>query len=779
MKLLELSIVAITAVGIQSDAWAQDTGSVTGTVTLESTGDPVHGAVVLLIGLGRFTTTDGEGRFVIGDVPAGSYQLLVEREHLTAERQDVTVEPGSTADISVTLALSPIHEQVTVTTSARGESTALEQFNAVTTLDSFELAKDMHGNIGQALENEAGVSKRSFGPAASRPIIRGFDGDRVLIMQDGTRTGDLSSQSADHNVTIDPASLERIEIIKGPATLLYGSNAVGGVVNTISPQDTFRRSQPQGMRGQIIADGGTANSQLGGNANVRYGNGDWMIWGGGGSRRTENYSTPEGNVENSGSDLTNGSIGAGFYGERAFFSLGYGVEDGRFGVPGAGEFHGHEEEGHEEEGHEEEGEEEFFIDNDQRRQNVRFDFGLQNLSNTLLDGARVIFQRIDWNHDEIEIDEGVESVGTAFTNDIYLLRAEFEQNKTSNLTGRFGIWYKNRDYLVEGEEALAPPTTQNAFAGFAYEELTLGPATTLSFGGRLEYNEFDPAMRQEGEGHEGEGEGEEEDEGHGHEEEPPDSLPRSFTGFSGAVGLRYDFARSAAFVGNVTSSYRAPALEELYNFGPHVGNLAFEIGDPNLERERINGVDLGLKGQARGVDADFNFFYYDISNYVFPAFEDEILDGLRLAEFRQSDARFVGFDAQTNFRVMDYLWLKAAFSYVDARLTEIDEDVPRTPPFHGRVEFEIPYENFTVTPELVWSAEQDDIFSTGETPTDGYTVLNLKAQYVLARTHQAHIFAVNAYNLTDELYRLHTNFIKDFAPEIGRGIKFTYSLRFF
>lgn len=769
MKLVKLSMVAILASGIHAEVFAQETGSVTGTITLESTGEPVHGAIVLLIGLGRFTTSGGDGRFILEDVPVGSYQLLVEREHLTAERQDVTVAPDATTDVSVTLALSPIHEEVTVTTSARGESTALEQFNAVTTLDSFELAKDMHGNIGEALQNEAGVTKRSFGPASSRPIIRGFDGDRVLVMQDGTRTGDLSSQSADHNVTIDPANLERVEIIKGPATLLYGSNAVGGIVNAISPQDTFRRSHPEGVRGQVIADGGTANGQLGGNANVRYGNGQWVVWGSGGSRRTDDYGTPEGEIENSKSELTNGGVGTGFYGERAYFSVGYGIEDGRFGVPGAGEFHGHEEEDHEEEG-----DEEFFIDNDQRRQNVRLDFGFQNLSNALLDGARVIFQRIDWNHDEIEIEDGVESIGTQFTNDVYLFRAELEQHKTSNLTGRFGIWYKNRDYVVEGEEALAPPTEQNAFAGFAYEELTLGPATTLSFGGRLEYNDYDPAMRAEGEAHD-----EEEDEGHGHEEEPSDSLPRSFTGFSGAVGLRYDLTTSAAFVGNVTSSYRAPALEELYNFGPHVGNLAFEVGDPNLERERINGIDLGLRGRGRGLDADVSFFYYDIGNFVFPAFEEEIRDGLRLAEFQQADARFVGFDAQANFRLLEYLWLKAAFSYVDAKLTEIDETVPRTPPFHGRVELEIPYKSLTVTPELVWSAEQDDIFSTGETPTDGYTVLNLKAQYVLPRTHQAHIFAVNAYNLTDELYRLHTNFIKDFAPEIGRGIKFTYSLRFF
>ena len=120
----------------------------------------------------------------------------------------------------------------------------------------------------------------------------------------------------------------------------------------------------------------------------------------------------------------------------------------------------------------------------------------------MLDSAKVVFQRVDWNHDEVEIDAGIESVGTQFTNDIYLLRAEFEQSRTSDLTGRFGIWYKNRDYNAIGAEALSPRTTLTAFAGFAYEELALGPATTLSFGGRVEHNDYNPEMRQEGEGQE-------------------------------------------------------------------------------------------------------------------------------------------------------------------------------------------------------------------------------------------------------------------------------------
>ena len=136
------------------------------------------------------------------------------------------------------MSLSPVHEEITVTANPSGSGAAFEAFNAVSTLDSFDLVTGSHGTLGEALENQPGIAKRGFGPGSSRPIIRGFDGDRVLMMQDGISTGDLSSQSGDHGVTIDPNGLERVEVVSGPATLLYSSNAVGGLVNAITPHES-------------------------------------------------------------------------------------------------------------------------------------------------------------------------------------------------------------------------------------------------------------------------------------------------------------------------------------------------------------------------------------------------------------------------------------------------------------------------------------------------------------------------------------------------------------
>ena len=339
------------------------------------------------------------------------------------------------------------------------------------------------------------------------------------------------------------------------------------------------------------------------------------------------------------------------------------------------------------------------------------------------------------------------------------------------MTGRFGIAAWNRDYEAIGAEALAPKTKQNAFAGFVYEELTLG-RTRVQFGGRVERNDFNPEARAVGEEPPAEP-------GATEEPEPPDATPRDFTGFSGSAGVHFDLTGNTALVANLSHSYRAPALEELYNFGPHIGNLAFEIGNPDLDAEKTLGLDFTVRTRTNRAKGEFNVYYYDIDNFVFPAFTDEELDGLRIALFDQGDSRFVGYDTTGSFELRPQTWLHVNLGYVNAKLTETDLPSPRIPPLHGRVQVDVPIKNgITVSPELAWAAKQDRIF-INETATAGYGVFNLGASYVLAKSHVAHQVTLRAFNLTNELYRNHTSFIKDLAPEIGRGLKVTYVLKFF
>ena len=759
-------LAGLVAGALATTAYAQDTGTVRGEVTFAASGEPVHGAVVLVLGPSLVALTEEDGVFEIQDVPAGTYEILAQREHLTAARQTVAVQAGHAVVVDFRLDLTTIHEELTVTATAGGPTTAFEAFNAISTLDSFDLVTNAQGSLGEALQNQPGVANRSFGPGASRPIIRGFDGDRVLLTEDGIRSGDLSGQSGDHGVTIDPNGLERVEIVRGPATLLYGSNAVGGVVNAITPHESNRESPVPGTHGQIGADTGSANGQAGTNASMQHATGRLLLWAGGGTRRSSDYTTPEGTIENSATGLSNGRAGAGYLGGRLFASGGVQIEDGRHGVPFAGAFHADAGGG----ATAEQDDEEVRVNLESRRRVGRFDAGMHNLTNGVIDGFRVVFNIIDWRHDEFETADRVESVGTMFHNRAYVLRAEMNQRQTATLAGKFGVWSNVRQYVATGEEALAPATHQTALAAFAYEEVDFG-RYRVQFGGRIERNAYTVAARTE-----------DHDRGSGglapEAIAPPDVGDRAFTGASASVGIQVDLREHVTFVANVTRFYRAPALEELYNFGPHIGNLVFEVGNPDLEREGTIGLDLSLRHQSSWFRGNVNAYLYEIDDFVFRAVGEVEIDGLPVAPFTQANSRFVGFEVSANVRVVDAVWVNLGLGMVDAELTGTNEPLPRIPPLRGQVSFDISYRGFTIGPEWIVAAAQDQV-SRNETETDGYSVFNLTASYVWPMQHMAHILSATGYNLTDELYRSHTSFIKDLAPEIGRGVKLAYSMRFF
>ena len=773
------SIVALAAVPVH----AQETGTVQGTVALPEYGS-VHGAVILVVGTGKFALSDEGGRFAIDGVPAGSYEVLAQREHLTAGRQTVTVDPGQAATVDFVLELSPVHEDVTVTASVDGTETTFEAFNAVTTVDAFDIARESAASLGDALRNEPGIAIRSFGPGANRPIIRGFD-DRVLILEDGVRTGDLSSESGDHGVAVDPNSAERIEIVRGPATLLYGSNAVGGLVNVITPHESTRESLLEGTRAQLSADLGSANGQAGTTVGLQHARNGVHYWAGGSMRRTEDYATPLGIVENSATESTNARAGVGWSGDRLFASAGVTLNDGRYGVPFAGEFHGHHEV--DSGGHGDDHGGEAAIALDWQRRALRFDVGLQGLANRVVEGVQLSLNAIDWGHDELEIEAGNENVGTRYDNRVYILRADVDQRQTAHLSGRFGAWTQIRDFEAAGVEALAPRTDLSSFAAFAYEELSLG-RFRVQFGGRVDRDNYRVAERSGGDAHDAHDHDHDahdddhdahdhDEEGGGHPLEAPDARDRGFDGASASVGLHTELGAGNALVANLTRSHRAPAIEELYNFGPHVGTLSFDIGNPDLDAESTLGLDLSLRHRGDGVRGDLNFFVYDIDNFIFGDRSGAVADNLPVFNILQGDSRFAGFDARGSVRLAGRTWLTLGLGYVDARLTTTSEALPRIPPLRGTLNLDIPYGGFTLSPQVEFAGRQADVFR-GETETEGYSVVNLRASYVWPRQDTAHILSFTGYNLTNALYRNHTSFIKDLAPEMGRGVRLNYAVRF-
>jgi iron complex outermembrane receptor protein len=225
-------------------------------------------------------------------------------------------------------------------------------------------------------------------------------------------------------------------------------------------------------------------------------------------------------------------------------------------------------------------------------------------------------------------------------------------------------------------------------------------------------------------------------------------------------------------------SYRAPSLEELYSLGPHRGNNAFEIGNPNLTRELSDGLDFGIRHSSKRLHFEANGFYYHIKDFVFLAPTGAEEEGLTVANYDQANARFAGTEAKLETALQSAVWLNLGLDYVNAELSDDNTPLPRIPPLRGRAGLEIRYKGLLLNPEVVMSDRQDRIFQT-ETPTAGFALFNLAGSYLFTHGHAAHILAFNFFNVGDTLYRNHLSFIKDFAPEMGRGLRVTYTLRFF
>ncbi len=708
----------------------QPNATLRGTVTLGDSGEPIHNVLVTILQLKRTVGTNEEGNYEFPNLPPGRYDVLAHLDRVPDVVQRIDVPAGATAILDFKIQLSGLREEVTVT--ATGAEQALSNsIQSVAVIGSVDLAKKNSVSLGEALDGELGVSKRSFGPGTARPVIRGFDGDRVLVLQDGNRIGGLGFESGDHAEPLNVLTVERIEVVKGPATLLYGTNAIGGVVNAVTGHDSAHK----GVNGYVTGVGSTNGGQAGGSAGIELGTNRWLFWSNGGGQRSGDYTTPIGDVENSFSREGNVAAGFGYYPTKGFFSFNYTFDKRRYGIP----FDPAEEDPE-------------IVELNPRRHSFEFRGGFRE-NRSFINAGTFSVQYNDYTHAEIESLTG--EIGTSFKNQTFLYQGIFDQRKTGRLSGRFGFWGLHRDFEASGEEALAPPTKQNAFAVFALETLDF-ERVSLQFGGRLETNRYKP-------------------------EATPDRglLPnRNFTGFSGAVGVRVGTWDGGAVVANYTHSYRAPALEELYNEGPHPGNLAFEIGNPNLTRELGNGLDFGVRHSSKRLRVEANGFFYHINNFVFLAPTGDIEDGLIVAEYTQGNSRYAGTEANFDVALHPNIWLNFGADYVNAELTDSDTPLPRIPPFRGRVGLELRYKGLLLNPELVMAKDQNRLFPT-ETRTAGYTVFGISGSYLMARGHAAHIISFNAFNLGDRLYRNHLSFIKAFAPEMGRGLRVTYTLRFF
>ena len=695
--------------------------TLSGKLTQAENQQPLSGALVVIDELRREARAADDGTYRFENVPPGLYHVGVRAEGYSTRRTEVTVGTSpATLDIAIDFDLH-FTEVLSVSPNARPQ---FESYQATTVLSGQELTKTLEATVGATLSEAPGVALREFGPGPARPVIRGLDGDRVSVLEDGQRMGDLSSQSGDHSVPTNPAAARRIEVVRGPATLLYGANAIGGLVNVIT--DSIPTAAVQGASGNITLNFGSNGGAAGGAGDIHVGNGKFALHFGGAGNRTGNYTTPEGEIDNSQSRTGMGQVGASWTGANSYVGASYGYDDSKYGIPIV-----------------EEGQ----ISLTPKRHSFSARAGGQNLGGWLQSYRATLGMR-KYEHSELEGDE----IGTTFHNDTIEGEVLLSHRRAGRLVGSFGGWFLNRAFEALGEEALSPPVDQQAFAGFLYEEIE-SPHATLQFGGRLDHAKYEPegGLRA-----------------------------RDFNEFSGSVGLLLKpQAANDNFVLalNVARAARYPALEELYYFGPHPGNLAFEIGNEDLEAEHALGFDVSVRGRGSRFEGELTFFRNDISNYIFRQPTGEIEDEFPVVENVAADSVLTGFEAHADVKLTSELTAEVTYDMVRGELKDSGDPLPRIPP--QRIIAGLTYQKnaFQIGGSVQAVAKQDRVFDE-ELPTDGYSTAKFFASYSFNAGGVLNTITARLDNATDKLYRNHLNYLKDLLPEIGRSFKVVYTVGF-
>jgi iron complex outermembrane recepter protein len=605
-----------------------------------------------------------------------------------------------------------------------------ELAQSITVVAGDELDRSRAATLGETLANQVGISSSYFGAGASRPIIRGLAGARVRMLEDGIDSMDVATVSDDHAVTVDPLAAEQIEIFRGPTTLLYGSGAVGGVVNTVTTRIPIR-APADGFEGSVELRGDTAADASSGAVRFDAG-GSRFAWHFDAARRdSDDYEIPgfanvapeagdlAGVMANSAAESDAAAFGAAWLGDSSFLGASLNAFDTLYGVPGNED-------------------EPVRIDLQQRRVDVRG--GWMELDG-FVEAVNLRMARTDYEHSELE---GAE-VGTRFMNNGSEARVDLEHRALGAWQGAFGVQLSRRDFAAIGAEAFVPPVDSSNAGLFVVEQLDLAE-WEVSLGGRIERER----------------------------QSPSNGLPTvAHDAGSLSAGAVRPFGRGYSLALNLASSERLPVAEELYSDGPHLATGVVQVGAADLGAEQAHHLDVGVRREVGEVSWSVTGFATRYHDFIYLAATGEIdVDhGLPVFVYTARAAEFQGLEAELFAPIATIkageIDLRVFADVVRGELAT-GEAVPRLPPlrFGGRVQYH--NERFLAGLEATRYEGQTRV-APFEQPTAGYTLVNADFRWRIAGGGKELEWFVNASNLGDEEARKHTSFVKEVAPLPGRN----------
>lgn len=643
----------------------------------------------------------------------------------------------------------------------------LAQPTSVLTGDA--LARRQSTSIGETLAEMPGVSASYFGPIASRPVIRGQFGERVRVLSNGLDALDASGLSEDHAVSLDSILAERVEVIRGPSTLLYGSGAAGGLVNIVDSRIPSRPLEDP-FSGALSLGTDSATGRREGALRLDAGSetlavhADWF------RRDTDNIEIPGfaesarlraqeeaeheeeeeeheheeeeeayGVVDNTDSETEGGAAAITLTGEDSYVGFSVSRYASDYGIPGTHEHHHEEEEGEEHEEEHEEEEAPVRIDLDQTRYDLAGEIGAVGF----LDGVRFRIARNDYRHVELEGDE----VGTLYDTTGIDSRFEFRHRPGESLEGAVGFQYKRIDFNASGEEAFVPPSLTEQTSVFGFEEWTPRDSLALQASARIEQQDLTST-----------------------------GLPAyDDAAFGASLGGIWSLTDTTTLSANLALTERHPNSTELYADGAHLAIQRVEVGSVAqglglLDKEVSTNLDVTLRGVYDRFEYTLTGFINDVRDYIVLRPTDAEIDELQVFEYGQADVDMYGFEAEALLEIFETAagHLHASFTtdYVFGEETDTGAYLPQLPPLRAGVGLHYTRGGFEAAVDAIWHAEQDHT-AANELPTDEYTLLGAEASYRFGDTL---LVFVEGTNLGDEDARRHTSPLKDQVPLPGRSV---------
>lgn len=736
---IPLALDATSAVPVpHGSADEGDTLVVTGIVRDAATGAPLTAAFVRLMELRRDDVTHEDGRFELRNVGPGTHTLIVQRLGYRSHSSTLVVQPNvAPPPITVSMEASPMQLEQVVVTGVVGPQRRDDALRLTSVVSGQELDRKLESTIAATLRNEPGMAATSLGPATSRPVIRGLGGDRILVLEDGARVGDLAASSPDHAVAVEPITARQLEVLRGPAALLYGSNALGGVVNVV--REDIPRSLPDAVHGTVGVQGQSVHQGLMLGGYVASGVGPLAVRAEASGRVTGDMQTPVGRLENTDSRTLNAALGAGWIRSAGHVGGSYRYYYSRYGIPGG--FPGAHTQG---------------VTIDMERHSGRAELQRRSGLNPFaqLDATASISSY--WHQE-------TEATGLVAT-DFQMLTAATDVIARHEQQGIFtrgavGFRAQFRDFTAGGSVG-TPPARDLALAMFALEQYERG-RLQLEAGARYDFHRVEPLDDQAA-------------------INIGNIRTRTFGSFSGSLGGLVHVTDGVSAGATLNRAFRTPDFTELFSDGPHLAAFREEIGNPDLREEIGVGVDGFVRLRRGAMRAEIAAFRNVIDNFIYPRFTGDTgrLE-LPLYQYQGERALLTGVEGSLEWTVMRDVLLETTLSGVRGTLTTTDQPMPFMPPVNGVLNVRYDRPSFFAGAGLRSAAAQRRV---GEDPLDlptrGFTIFNLQGGYRWTLRNQLHSVTLRIDNLTDREYREHLSRTKVIMPEAGRDISLLYRVTF-